>query len=72
MGTSRASDKDLEEIRSLYREMVDKITKAGRAYPGGLEVIAETCHGGEFCHGGTTKTFDQAELLRQRASRSEG
>jgi len=72
MRTTYASDKDLDEIRSLYRQLVEKIAKAGSVYPGGLEVVAETCHGGEFCHGGTTKTFDQAELLRKKASRAEG
>jgi hypothetical protein len=60
--------KDLAEIRATYRKLFEQLAKLGSVIPGGIEVVAETCHGGEFCHGGTTKSFDREELLKRKAA----
>jgi hypothetical protein len=65
---TRVPSRELEEVRALYRDLFERLARMGNTMPAGIELVAETCHGGEFCHGGTTKSVNREELLRQRAA----
>jgi hypothetical protein len=47
---------EIAEIQSEYARLLDRVTKLGEKIPGGINPMAHTCHGGEFCHGGTGRS----------------
>ncbi|GIM28318.1 hypothetical protein CPJCM30710_09840 [Clostridium polyendosporum] len=51
------SDK-LIEIRSQYNNMVERFAEMEPLIRKRLDLVATTCHGGQYCHGGTAKTPD--------------
>ena len=61
---TRPPNASMAEIRARYREILKEFASSERIP--GIELVAETCHGGQFCHGGTGKTLDLEELIRQR------
>lgn len=47
---------EINSIRTEYESLLKKVIDLGSRLPGGIDLVAETCHGGDFCHGGTTRT----------------
>jgi hypothetical protein len=61
-------NREIAEIRQQYTAILDRVAKLGTRLPGGMELVAETCHGGQFCHGGSSKTLTPEDLAATRVT----
>lgn len=62
----KSANVDMSDIRTRYKELVRQLSEGGATSIPGIELVADTCHGGEFCHGGTGKSLEFDELIRRR------
>lgn len=66
MARDRVTDTSAAEtsvLRAHYKALLESILRPDRNPQFGIELVAETCHGGDFCHGGTNRTITPQELV---------